>query len=360
MLAPCVQALEGPIYPPVGGSPTLGSSGTGTATTGTGKTRTYSGMAQIVAANQELYWGPWSGGGITAGLDGTTSALNYDATDSNLAAGLAVWSGTGNYLNTSGTPVPLWIRFQVQASTIGGGSALPWTLASAKGISDPTVGALLSISGDFQVNFLFTVCTTQNGTYTPLDDFYNATPHLGGVSTTASFSAGFYYTPPLILAGPSYPPPGGTPTLGSSGTGTATTGSGKTRTYSDMAPIVAANQELFWGPTAGGITAGLDGTTSALNFDATDSILAAGFAVWSGTGNYLDINGNPVPVWIRFQVQASTIGGGSSLPWTLAAPYGIGDPTVGVILPISSDYRKRSGSHTGQDQLSRTMTGWQN
>jgi len=177
----------GPVYPAPG-------SGTLTTTGAIGLTGGLTWAFNGVDATQfsQMVWGleyPPDPATFSFGLN--TATLAFDPTDSNLAAGTAVYSGTVEFPNLNGTTPTYPIRLTVQAL---GGAAME-TPAAADLDVDPTVGAVIPVTGNFSANLLFAVSPDGGTTWDPADTYFNNTPHPNG-STTSSVNGAFWYTPP--------------------------------------------------------------------------------------------------------------------------------------------------------------------
>src|SRR6478609_5686744 len=93
----------------------------------------FSGVPTVPSAQfQMLEWGPANPGAVKVGLDGFAHPLAFDLGQSNLAAGLAVWTGSSPYtfINPgSGTPVSINVLTRVRYSTPG----MAWQTTSGYG-----------------------------------------------------------------------------------------------------------------------------------------------------------------------------------------------------------------------------------
>ena len=176
----------GPVYPAPGSGTEITSGDSGV--TG-GATFSFSGVKHkkfmsMVWGLDSRYPTTWS-----FGLD--TATLTYDATDSNLPSGEAVYSGTAEFPNLNGSTPSLPIRLVVQA---GGGLAMETSKMAHLGVKS-TVGAVIPITTKtWSVNLTFEVSPDGGTTWDAADTYYDSTPHVEG-STSSSVSGAFWYAP---------------------------------------------------------------------------------------------------------------------------------------------------------------------
>ena len=163
-IQPAAAALVGPAFPPPGGV-TYSFSGLGAGEAG-GATIHFSDIDETLFQN--LYWGAWDNLAVRAKMDSTDDTFNdsgpfqnevldFDAMQSNLANGIARWSG-GTELPTAFGNLPIAVRFTLTVLDSTNAPA-PLTTASVSGLPSPNFGALdiLAIpgNGDFSANLLF-------------------------------------------------------------------------------------------------------------------------------------------------------------------------------------------------------------
>ena len=175
----------GPVYPAPGSGTLLASGAIGQAG---GLTWAFSGVDP--SQFTQMAWGltyPATPATFSFGLD--TATLSFDPASSNLAAGTARYTGSAMFPNLAGTTPTLPVRLTVQSST-----AMETPAAAALGV-DPSVGAVLPVTGDFSVNLLFETSPDGGTTWVPADAYFDETPHPSG-ATTSSVNGGFWYTPP--------------------------------------------------------------------------------------------------------------------------------------------------------------------
>ena len=149
----------------------------------------------------ELYWGPapiWDGvvHAVQAALDGAIDtvgeSLQFDPAASNLPGGIARWTGVSRVFVASGNDfVPQTVEVRFTADTFGS------ALVAASSVPDITVtggvGAVLPVSGDFTVNWLFEAKFASGSTWMPLMDFYDGLETDPGREVRITFDSGFWY-----------------------------------------------------------------------------------------------------------------------------------------------------------------------
>ncbi len=181
-------------YPPpggvttnFGGAPSPGDAG--------GSSFIFTGFDPL--AFTALYWGTYddnsTGNSVTAGLDGTATALAFSSSSGTTAT----WSGLTNYtdphtlVTTNNVPVEMVV-------SISGLGANPWVAAASLGLP-AGVGAVAddSAGADFTANVQF--LANVGGGFVALNSIDN-----GGGMTNSSISGGFYSVPEpscLVLCG---------------------------------------------------------------------------------------------------------------------------------------------------------------
>ena len=109
--------------------------------------------------------------------------LSFNAGDSDLAGGTAVWTGTTQYpLAQPAETVTLDTRFTMTAAST--------SLIATSGYGD---GATVPVSGNFSANLLFEVSADGGQTWTPATDYFNAQQNVVGNTIQSSFQGGFFY-----------------------------------------------------------------------------------------------------------------------------------------------------------------------
>ena len=193
LLAPAVAAqaavFTGPVYPPPGGV-TYTPSGV-SAANGT-RIATYTNLD--LGATDQLYWGMTE---VKLSLDGSYDSagetLSFNAGLSNLAGGIAVFTGSTR-INQYGNFNNLETIFTLTVTDLSN-NALALSPASTVGA---TYSPVLDVQGSFKVTQAFGVRPTgSGGSYTAPNPYYNAaqgTPGSGGPYVLNSVGAGFYYT----------------------------------------------------------------------------------------------------------------------------------------------------------------------
>lgn len=184
-------------YPAPGGN-TVAFSGTDAAT-GSGLGLSYGGFD--ASAYGDLYYGigNYVGGTFVPGwptltFDRTPDVLLFDAAASQLANGMAVWSGT-TIVYTTAAPRIAFTRFTLQVTDPTGTSALALTDPVALGMP-AELGGVLDVTGPYRANFLFEASFSAVGGYAPANAFFdsvvNKTP---GYTSQSSAGGAFYATP---------------------------------------------------------------------------------------------------------------------------------------------------------------------
>jgi hypothetical protein len=141
-----------------------------------------------------LYWGPWDGNAVEVAFDGSVDAageiLSYDAGSSNLPAGVARWQGTADltYWNVSDwTTVTVPTRFTVTA-TVG---ATPIALVDGASLGEGASGALLQVTGAFDLNLLAEAYYAS--TWTPVVVLFDSLQTPPGHQVITNLYDGFFY-----------------------------------------------------------------------------------------------------------------------------------------------------------------------
>jgi hypothetical protein len=178
----------GPVYPAPGSGTeiTSGDSGvTGGATFSFSKVKTKK-FKSMVWGLDPTFPPTWS-----FGLD--TPTLLFDATDSNLPSGEAVYSGAAEFPNLNGSTPSLPVRLVVQA---GGGLAMETSKKAHLGVNSSVGGVIPITTKTWSVNLTFEVSPDGGTTWDPADTYYNGTPHLvAGTGTSSNASGAFWYAP---------------------------------------------------------------------------------------------------------------------------------------------------------------------
>ena len=184
---------SGPVQP--GTAPVAGVTYTSSGDIGEagGLTYSFSGLTSAVMAQfTDLEWGPADTSAVQLSMDGNTSfsesgqTLAFNAADSDLAGGTAVWTGSSQYpIAQPSETLTLDTRFTMTAST---------GLIATSGYGD---GATVPVSGNFSVNLLFEVSADGGSTWTPATDYFNSQQNVIGNTIQSSFQGGFFY----MLAG---------------------------------------------------------------------------------------------------------------------------------------------------------------
>ena len=177
--------LTGPVYPPPGG---VTFSSNGVQAISNGRVATYSNFD--LGASSALYFGISPVGlAMDGAIDSPGETLTFNSSLSNLASGIAVYSGMTT-VNNLGVNQSVFTLFTLVYTDLSGNS-----LAIA---TNPDVGGgafpVLDVQGSYKVGEAFTASSTQNGTYIDAADYFNNlhTPNVPNL-LQSSFSGGFYY-----------------------------------------------------------------------------------------------------------------------------------------------------------------------
>ena len=188
LLAVSVAAAtpQGPVQPGV--SPVSGVSFVPSGDIGLsgGLQYVFSGVPTVPDAQfQTLEWGPTDPSSVKVGLDHTAHVLTFNAGQSDLANGLAVWTGISPYTfiqQPLGNPVMINVLTRVRFVTPG----LPWQTTAYGG------GATVAVSGNFTPSIFFEV--SDDGTnWQPAKTYYNSHNNTG-LNLITDVGAGFLYT----------------------------------------------------------------------------------------------------------------------------------------------------------------------
>jgi hypothetical protein len=196
-------------YPAPGGN-TATAVGSGPAQ-GSGIEWTYGGFDP--SAYGSLYYGigNYVGGAFVPGwptltFDGTPDVLLFNGSASNLASGLATFSGTSIVYTTTG-PRVAYTRLTL---TVSDTSGVALELSSPAPLGMPAeLGGVLPVLGDYRAHWLLEASFDQDSGYTVANSFFDNVPSkLQGYSVQSSMGGAFYATPvpepetyALMLAG---------------------------------------------------------------------------------------------------------------------------------------------------------------
>src|SRR5215831_20707601 len=155
-----------------------------------GLTYSFSGLTPALMAQfQDLEWGPADATAVQLSMDGNAGftepgqTLEFSAPQSDLAGGMARWTGTSQYpIAQPPQTLTLLTRFTMQANP---------PLNATTGYGD---GATTTVAGNFSVNLLFEVSADGGATWTPAKDYFDAQQNVSANSIQSSFLGGFFYT----------------------------------------------------------------------------------------------------------------------------------------------------------------------
>lgn len=200
------STLTGPILPPsmpFGATHVTGDPGnTGLIGRAGGNTWYFFNVNLPAACGNTTYWGPQNNlvrlSFINSSFLNTPGeVLTFQPAQSNLPAGIAVWTGF-TFNPTGGQTV--FTKFTMTANLHSGaapggtvGAAIPLTDPTTVGLA-PNIGALVPVTPgiNYQINMRFDASFTNGSGYSPALDFYDANSTAGG-TCFESFTAGFYY-----------------------------------------------------------------------------------------------------------------------------------------------------------------------
>lgn len=182
-------------YPAPGGTT---ASGTGVVTNG-GRTWSYSGFNP--AAYGDLYYaiGSTVGSTFSANMpaltaDGSIDYLSFNAGLSNLASGIAIWTGSTNVPLASGGSSVLYTEFKLSVKDASN-AALALTDSAPLGL--PGAGAALKVLGNFSATWEFLASTTGTS-YSAALPLYDALPmKVAGNLLQSNVGGAFYSTAPV-------------------------------------------------------------------------------------------------------------------------------------------------------------------
>src|SRR5262249_40918910 len=130
-----------------------------------------------------------------AGFTEPGQTLAFNAPQSDLAGGMARWTGSSPYpIAQPPTTLTLLTRLTMQANP---------PLNATTGYGD---GATTTVAGNFSVNLLFEVSADGGTSWTPAKDYFDAQQNVATNSIQSSFLGGFFYTlanVPVVSVSPS-------------------------------------------------------------------------------------------------------------------------------------------------------------
>lgn len=186
-------------YPAPGGNT---ASGVGTATVSGGRTWTLGGFNSSMYDTLYYGVGDYLPGGFSAAgpsltMDGSTDVLSFNLGQSNLAGGIAVWTGSTTFMTYNYGNVITPTRFTLKVTDLSG-SALALTDASTIAGLPVSLGAVLDVQSDFKANWLFEADGPAHPLMASLDMFNNGTYQTNSsYSHVSSVGGAFYYTEPV-------------------------------------------------------------------------------------------------------------------------------------------------------------------
>ena len=182
----------GPSFPPTGGTVDFAFTGGPTAADAGGVDVEFTNFTEV-SGWIDLWWGPWAGASLAAGLDGSLHSLAF----SGISGTTATWAGTTPWTNPTTLvfepAIPVELRIDI--SLLGG---LPWVLSTSVPDLDPGagtgIGAVVpnSAGADFTANLQFVADV--GGGFIALNDVQQ--PAASSGLTQSTFSGGFYETVP--------------------------------------------------------------------------------------------------------------------------------------------------------------------
>jgi hypothetical protein len=186
------NAIVGPVYPPPGNVTRVDSGDMGRVGGLTWSFSNFNPPPQVAG----MGWGPSSVSAPHLALDGTVDAasetLQFDPSQSNLAGGILVFTGSTSIVTVFNGTVTVPTRLTLKVSAGG----TPSDLMSPTQLALPaSIGGLVFVQGPFDANMLME--GLWNGMWTPVKDLYDnaATPSTATSQVIIDFTAGFYYQP---------------------------------------------------------------------------------------------------------------------------------------------------------------------
>lgn len=180
-------APTGPVFPPPGG---VTFSGSGPSALSGTRTGSYSGFD--LSATGDLYFtiDPIRLA-MDAAIDSAGETLSLNLGLSNLAAGLAVFTGNTRVISF-GNPIAVNTRFTMQALDAGNA---PLALATNVDIGGGALPVLL-VGGNYKIQTSFQAAYASNNVYTSATSLFDGTvgKSPAGGQLLSSTSGGFYYT----------------------------------------------------------------------------------------------------------------------------------------------------------------------
>lgn len=177
----------GPAFPAPGGTT---FSTNGVLAINPGRVATYQGFD--LSASDDLYFGITSAGlAMDGSIDSSLETLVFNAALSDLANGIAVYSGQTT-VNNAGNNQTVYTRLLLTFADLSTSNPLALTL-------DPNIGGglfpVLDVQGSYTVGQSFLASNTLNGTYTAAGPYFGTlqTPNIPQL-LRSSLSGGFYYT----------------------------------------------------------------------------------------------------------------------------------------------------------------------
>jgi hypothetical protein len=195
------QALDGPFWPPPGGT-TLSTSGT---SMGTGSGYTFTFTKFNPGYYSTLEWGPWDSNSIHLSMDGTVDTAGETITlthfGSNGNSGYAYGYGTTTIDTVFGSKaVDTYFQVVITDLSGGGNGGVPYD--SANGLFNVT--SAIASTGGFQATLWAEASDHNSNSWYSFDTYYNInhTPYLAQNQAISDFSGGFWYDAPTAVPEP--------------------------------------------------------------------------------------------------------------------------------------------------------------
>ena len=186
---------------PAPGGTTYSASGTNVARAG-GLTFTYGGFDTSMYDKLYFAIGDYAPAFDAAGpslyMDNSRDVLSFDASASNLAAGISVWSGATDFFSYNYGWQSIATRFTVKITDIADNPLALTSVAAIAGLP-ASLGAVLDVNGDFKANMLFEADGPDGLSWEASLDMHDSGRFLTDQAYLHVNSVGgaFYYTEPV-------------------------------------------------------------------------------------------------------------------------------------------------------------------
>jgi len=174
-------------FPPPGG---VTYSGSGSATSAGGRTWSYSDFNPT--AYGDLFYTVTTP--ILSFQNSATDTLSFNAGLSDLASGLAVWTGATQVQLSNYSWQTIYTEFKLTVKDFGN---IPLALTSGSSVGLLGLGAVLDVNGNFKATFEFLASTTNGSGYQAARTLYDGLSRLTSGQLSSSAGGAFYATAPV-------------------------------------------------------------------------------------------------------------------------------------------------------------------